>query len=79
MTTKTATEETAKAWYERELQFAEDAHEIDAALGAEIVSILIDERFGKLPNDDQYARAAQLIACRRNTCGGPNAAHKHIA
>ena len=68
-------EETTRDWYIREVAFAVDAHEMTAELEAELDAITAE-----LGNTEQsYARAAQLIACRRNTCGGPAAGHDHIA
>ena len=68
-------EETAREWFEREQQFAADAHELTPDLVGRISAIFTECG----PTEEQYARAAQLIACRRNTCGGPDAGHDHIA
>jgi hypothetical protein len=72
-------EETMKQVYEREVRFAKDARELPLRLVREVEAILYGPSDVDEITDDQYARAAQLIACRRNTCGGPNEAHEHVA
>ena len=68
-------EETTRDWYIREVAFAVDADEMTAELEAELDAITAELGI----TEQSYARAAQLIACRRNTCGGPGAGHDHIA
>ena len=51
-------------WMQRELDFAEDAHELTPEL-REAVAQTIDGN----QSDETYSRAAQLIACCRGTCG----------
>ena len=78
MTTSTTDPETGKAieWLQRETRFATDAHEMNAELQHEVALILAVPP-GTAVSAGQYARAAQLIACRRNTCGGPGRGHDH--
>ena len=61
------------------MQFATDAHELPLELVRDVEAILYGPSDVDEITDDQYVRAAQLIACRRNTCGGPDAGHDHIA
>ncbi len=68
----------AASWFARELQFAIDAHEFPDSLNREIYGNIFAESDSDWLSDDQYARAAQLIACRRNTCGGLDSGHDHI-
>lgn len=67
----------AAGWFHREMSFAIDAHEFTSDVEAGVAAI-----FGGAPEAGrtagQYAKAAQLIACTRMTCGGPNAGHEHI-
>lgn len=72
-------EETPKDIYLRELKLAEDAHELPLELVRTVETTLYGPSMTEDPTDDRYAKAAQLIACSRNTCGGPNAAHEHTA
>ena len=51
-------------WMQRELDFAEDAHELTPEL-REAVAQTIDGN----QSVETYSKAAQLIACYRNTCG----------
>ena len=67
-------QESAREWFEREQLFAADAHELTPDLVGRISAIFVEGG----PTEEQYARAAQLIACTRNTCGGPAAGHDHI-
>ena len=69
----------AATWFARELQFAIDAHEFPDDLNHAIYGGIFAETEGDFITDDQYARAAQLIACRRNTCGGPDSGHRHTS
>ena len=69
----------APRWFSRELQFAMDAHEFTDDLNRAIYGGIFAETEGDFITDDQYTRAAQLIACWRNTRGGPGAGHDHIA
>jgi hypothetical protein len=55
-------EETAKDDYERELHFAADAHELPLELVCEVEAILYGPSDVDEITDDQYGRAAQLIA-----------------
>jgi hypothetical protein len=73
----------AADWFDREWNFAADAHEMTPALEADVRTILgvtydADGHWGSVADADQYARAAQLIACWRGTCGGPNERHDHM-
>jgi hypothetical protein len=65
-------QESGRDWYERELEFAMNAHDLTPELSREVAAILTDpDRPNELGNltDEQYRQAAQLLACRRNTCG----------
>jgi hypothetical protein len=72
-------EETMKDWFDREMHFAIEAHEAWPGLVREAEDILYGPSFGNDPDEKKYRRAAQLIACRRNTCGGPGTGHDHTA
>jgi hypothetical protein len=62
-------EETMQDWFEREAHFAADAHELTPELTREAETILYGASMCEDATEDRYRRAAQLIACRRNTCG----------
>lgn len=64
-------------WYLHEVHFAVDAHEFTTDLQAAVHAIFRGSLDDGPPLADRYRQAAQLIACTRNTCGGPNAAHDH--
>jgi hypothetical protein len=80
----TMTETTIAAdWFDREYDFAADAHEMTPALEADVRTILgvtwdSGDGWESVADADQYARAAQLIACSRGTCGGANERHDHM-
>lgn len=67
----------APGWYAQELQFAQDAHEFTSDLDRAIYGGIFAETEGDLITDDQYARAAQLIACSRGNCDGEHTGHNH--
>ena len=72
----------AKTWFEREANLATAAGEMTVNLAREVDAIFHgpDHHNGTdIITAAQYEHAAQLIACKRNTCGGPNAAHDHVA
>jgi hypothetical protein len=60
--------ETTRDWYVREVEFAVNAHEMTADLQAKVDAIFTELS----PTEQEYAAAAQFIACTRNTCG-----HRH--
>lgn len=59
--------------YGREYCFADDAHEMTRRLFDQLVL-----HFANGADAKQVQEAAQLVACARNTCGGPNLGHEHI-
>ena len=72
----------AEHWFNREMDFAIDAHgmtdELEAALQGIFRNRGDDEPAPTREEIDAlYAKAAQTIACTRGTCGWPERDHEH--